>query len=73
MTTTTYTAIVYPEDDGFVSECLELGAASQGDTIEEALAMLKEAVQGYLESFEPGEEPEPRRSRPLVTTIEAAL
>ncbi len=71
MATDTFTAIVYPEDDGFVSECLELGVASQGDTVQEALDMLKEAVQGYLESFGPGEQPEMRRSRPLVTTIEA--
>lgn len=70
MTTNTFTAIVYPEDDGYVSECLELGVASQGDTVQEALAMLKEAVRGYLESFGPNEQPELRRSRPLVTTIE---
>lgn len=30
-------------------KCLELPVASQGDTKEEALANIKEAVEGYLE------------------------
>lgn len=43
------TAIITPEDDGYVSLCPELDVASQGDTIEEALANLREAVELYLE------------------------
>lgn len=34
---------------GFTSHCPELGVASQGETEEEALAMLQEAVEGFLE------------------------
>jgi len=35
---------------GYSALCPELGVASQGDTIEEAEANLKEAVDLYLES-----------------------
>ncbi|MDQ3814244.1 MAG: type II toxin-antitoxin system HicB family antitoxin [Armatimonadota bacterium] len=43
-----FTALLTPEDDGYVAECLELDIVSQGDTKEEALANLKEAVEGFL-------------------------
>ena len=45
MTTATpqrLTAILYREDEVYVAECPEVGTASQGDTIEEALANLRE-------------------------------
>jgi len=44
MTTATpqrLTAILYREDEVYVAECPEVGTASQGDTIEEALASLR--------------------------------
>lgn len=47
--TQTFTAILYWEDDVYVAECPEVGTASQGETIEEAIANLKEATQLYLE------------------------
>jgi predicted RNase H-like HicB family nuclease len=62
----TFTAIVYKEDDVYVAECLEAGTSSYGDTIEEALANLKEATELYLEEC-----PVPKTRRPLVTTFEA--
>ena len=34
-----------------MAHCVELGVVSQGKTIEEAKANLKEAVELYLESF----------------------
>jgi predicted RNase H-like HicB family nuclease len=34
-----------------VALCIELGVVSQGKTIEEAQANLKEAVELYIESF----------------------
>jgi predicted RNase H-like HicB family nuclease len=36
-----------------VAHCVELDVVSQGKTIEEAQANLKEAVELYLESIEP--------------------
>ena len=49
MKTDKYTAVIQEEDGGFVSLCPELDIASQGDTVEFALANLKEAVQMFLE------------------------
>ena len=46
-----FTAIVYWEEDVYVAECPEVGAASQGETIEEAIANFKEATELYLEEF----------------------
>lgn len=46
-----FTAIVYWEEDVYVAECPEVDTASQGDTIEEAIANLKEATELYLEEF----------------------
>jgi predicted RNase H-like HicB family nuclease len=44
------TAIIWQEDDVYVSECPELEVASSGDTPEEAKENLKEAVELYLEN-----------------------
>ena len=45
-----YTVVLEPaEEGGFVVKCLELPVASQGDTKEEALTNIKEAIEGYLE------------------------
>ncbi len=62
----TFTAVLHKEDDVYVAECPEVGTASQGATIEEALANLKEATELYLEEF-----PLPSTGRPLLTTFEA--
>ena len=43
------TAILTPEDGGFVAYNPETGTTTQGDTVEEALANLREAVELYLE------------------------
>ena len=55
MAATSYTAIVEKEGDGYVSLCPELDVASQGTTVEEATANLKEAVQLFLECADPQE------------------
>ena len=61
----TLTAVIQKEDDLYVAECPEVGTVSQGATIEEALANLKEATELYLEEF-----PQQHLSRPLMTTFE---
>ena len=61
----TFTAIIYWEEDVYVAECPEVGTASQGETVEEAIANLREATELYLEEF-----PMSERSRPLLTTFE---
>ena len=62
----TFAAVIHREDDLYVAACPELGTVSQGPTIEDAIANLKEATELYLEEF-----PLPDISRPLLTTFEA--
>jgi predicted RNase H-like HicB family nuclease len=45
----TLTAIIESEGSGYVSFCPELDIASQGDTIPEAKANLKEALELFFE------------------------
>jgi predicted RNase H-like HicB family nuclease len=59
------TAVLHKEQDLYVAECPEVGTVSQGPTIEEALANLKEATELYLEEF-----PLPESTRHLLTTFE---
>jgi len=44
-------AVITKEENWYVARCVELGVVSQGKSIEEAKANLKEAVELYLESF----------------------
>jgi predicted RNase H-like HicB family nuclease len=44
------TAVIWQEDDVYVSKCPELEVASAGDTPEEAIENLKEAVELYIEN-----------------------
>lgn len=61
------TAIIRKEDEWFVAECPEIGTASQGKSVEEALANLKEATEVYLEEF-----PRKPGAHPILTTFEVA-
>jgi len=65
---TSYTALIHREDDLYVAECPEIGTASQGITIEEAVNNLKEATQLYLEEF-----PVENHQHPIITTFEVAV
>ena len=49
------TAVIRYEEGGYVSVCPELSVASQGDTVEEAKAMLQEAMELVLGDAEPGD------------------
>ena len=44
------TAIIEREGTGFVSLCPELDIASQGDSVEQALNNLREALQLFFET-----------------------
>ena len=48
----TYVAIVHKEGDLYVAECSEVGTVSQGETVGEAMANLREATELYLEEFQ---------------------
>lgn len=45
----TLTASIWKEDNWFIAQCLEIDVASQGETEEEALANLQEALELHLE------------------------
>ncbi len=62
----TFTAVLHKEHDLYVAECPEVGTVSQGKTVEEAVANLREATELYLEEFPPD-----NPSRPIVTVFEA--
>ena len=64
----TLTAVVHKEDDLYVAECPEVGTASQGHSIEKAIANLKEATELYLEEF-----PLKTSAHPLLTTFEVPV
>lgn len=50
MNTRRFTAILEPaEEGGYIIKCVELPVASQGETKEEAIENIKEAIEGYLE------------------------
>jgi predicted RNase H-like HicB family nuclease len=51
MATLTFTAVLHREGNLYVAECPEVGTVSQGPTVEEALANLREATELYLEEF----------------------
>ena len=66
--TRTFTAVIHKEDDWYVADCPEVGTVSQGKTVEEAIANLKEATELYLEEF-----PLQEVSRSLLTTFDVAM
>jgi predicted RNase H-like HicB family nuclease len=66
MTTRTFTAVLRKEADLWVAECPEVGSVSQGKSVEEAVANLKEATELYLEEF-----PVEQGGPPVLTTFEA--
>lgn len=63
----TFTAVLYPDEDMYIAECPEVGTVSQGKTVEEAVANLREATELYLVEF-----PMEESKKPIFTTFEVA-
>ena len=59
------TAAVTHEDPYYVARCIEVEVASQGDSVDEAVANLREALELYFED-EPSRTFEP----PIITYME---
>lgn len=72
MSARSYTAIIEKEGEGYVALCPELDVASQGTTVEEATANLKEAVDLFLECADPVEVQRRLHTEIFVTRFEAA-
>ena len=58
-----FTASLWKEGDWYIAQCREVDVASQGETEDEALANLREALELY---FEP---PTPTK-QPLIRSVE---
>jgi predicted RNase H-like HicB family nuclease len=65
--TKTFTAVIHKENTLYVADCPEVGTVSQGKTIEEAIANLKEATELYLEEFSL-----PETDHPILATFDIA-
>ena len=61
-----FTAAVTHEGEWHVARCLEVEVASQGHTVDESLANLREALELYFEDEALPEGLEP----PIITTVE---
>ena len=64
-----FAASVWREGDWFVSQCLEVDVASQGETEEEALRNLREALELH---FEPPQATRPPKVRMIEVEVGAA-
>ena len=70
---TTYTVILEREEGGYHAFCPALkGCHTQGDTLEEALANVREAIEAYLESLRKHGETAPLEDI-LIKPLEVAL
>jgi len=81
----TFTAVLYSEEDMYIAECPEVGTVSQGKTVEEAVANLREATELYLAEFPPlrrenrapgdgcTDFPLEGNRKPIFTTFEVAV
>ena len=65
------TGLLEREGDGYVSLCPELDVASQGATMDEALANLREAVGLFLESASPTEIEQRLHPEVVISRFEA--
>jgi predicted RNase H-like HicB family nuclease len=72
MSKSTYTGIIEKEGDLYIALCPELDVASQGTTVEEATANLREAVELFLESASPEEIKQRLHTEVFVTRVDAA-
>jgi predicted RNase H-like HicB family nuclease len=64
-----FVATVWREGKWYVSQCLELDVASQGETEDEAVANLKEAIEQH---FEPPQATRPPQVRVIEAEVGAA-
>ena len=70
-----FSVILEPDPSGgYVVSCPELpGCYSQGDTVEEALENIKEAILLTLEDLMESKEPIPEPRQVLVSTVSVSL
>jgi predicted RNase H-like HicB family nuclease len=67
------TVIIKQEEEWFVAICLENNVASQGKTIDETIANVKEAVTLYYEDEKTEEISFPQNNQVFITTLGMAI
>jgi antitoxin HicB len=74
MTQRTYRILLTPEEEGGFSVSVPAlpGCFTQGETVDEAIAMAKEAISLYVESLEADGEPVPDDSNNLEYSLTLA-
>ena len=67
-----FTVVIHPDiDGGFWTEVLALpGCGSQGESIEEAIEMTKDAIEGMLESLNAHGEPIPEDNSEMIVKVQ---
>ena len=63
-----FNVIIQKEENWYVAKCIDNSVASQGKTIEEAMANLKEALELFMQNEEPIKPKEI-----FVTTLEVVI
>jgi len=66
-----YTVVITPEEEGgFTVDVPALpGCHTEGRTMDEALAMAKDAIEGYIASLIKDNQPIPQEKQPAVLTM----
>jgi predicted RNase H-like HicB family nuclease len=67
------TAVIEREGDGFVALCPEVDIASQGNTVDEARANLREALELFFETASESEIKQRFHGEVYVTQVEVAV
>ena len=70
MKTQTFTASISQEDDWFNAQCLEVDVSSQGESEDEAINNLKEALELYFEPPRPTVIPKLRKFEVSINSDE---
>jgi predicted RNase H-like HicB family nuclease len=66
--------VIEKDDHGYYAYCPELeGCQTQGDSIDEVMANIKEAIELYLETLSEEEIKEATRKEILTTTLEVRV
>lgn len=68
-----FTALIEREENGYVALCPELDIASEGESITEARANLKEALELFFESASTEEIKKRLHSEVYITQLEIAI
>jgi len=59
------------EEGGYIVRCPQLpGCVTQGETVEEAMTMIRDAIQGYITSLQKHGEPVPPSLEERITKAE---